>query len=87
MSAMIVHMKVKDYGLWRKAFEDSTAQRRSGGFLDDQIFRSEQDGNDLILLMHVKDIAAAKQFAVSEGRRVAMERNGVIGTPTDYFVE
>jgi hypothetical protein len=87
MSAMIVHLKVKDYGLWRRAFEASEPNRRADGFMSDQIFRSEIDENDLILVMQVKDIAKAREFAVSAGRKAAMERNGVIGTPTDYFVE
>jgi hypothetical protein len=87
MSAMIVHLKVKDYGLWRRAFEASTANRRADGFLSDQIFRSENDENDLILIMQVKDVTRAKEFAVSAARKAAMERNGVVGTPTDYFVD
>jgi hypothetical protein len=87
MSAMIVHLQVKDYGLWRQAFEASTPNRRADGFLSDQIFRSENDENDLILLMQVEDIVKAKKFAASAGRKAAMERNGVIGAPTDYFID
>ena len=87
MSAMIVHLKVKDYGLWRQAFEASKPQRESDGFSNARIFRSAEDGNDLMLLMDTSDLAKAKEFAVSLGRKAAMERNGVIGTPTDYFIE
>ena len=87
MSAKIVHLQVKDYGLWRQAFEASTPNRRADGFLSDQIFRSENDENDLILLMQVEDIAKAKKFAASAGRKAAVERNGVIGAPMDYFID
>jgi len=87
MSAMIVHLKVKDYGSWRQAFDASTSPRRADGFSNERIFRSTEDGNDLMLVMDTSDLAKAKKFAVSAGRKAAMERNGVIGTPTDYFIE
>jgi hypothetical protein len=87
MSAMIVHLQVRDYESWRVAFEASTSHRRADGFSNERIFRSTEDGNDLVLLMDVSDLKKAKEFAVSDGRKAAMERNGVTGTPIDYFVE
>jgi hypothetical protein len=87
MGTMIVHLKVKDYGAWRQAFDASTSRRRADGFSNEHIFRSAEDGNDLMLLMDASDLAKAKEFAVSAGRKAAMEKNGVIGTPTDYFIE
>ena len=87
MSAMIVRLKVKDYGAWRVAFDASKSRRETDGFSNERIFRSTEDGNELMLLMDASDLKKAKEFAVSDGRKAAMERNGVIGTPTDYFVE
>ena len=87
MSTMIVHLKVKDYAAWRQAFEASTARRRADSFSNERIFRSTEDGNDLMLVMDTSDLAKAKEFAASAGRKAAMERNGVIGAPTDYFIE
>ena len=87
MSAMIVRLKVRDYGLWRQAFDASTSRRRADGFSNEHIFRSTEDENDLMLVMDTGDLAKAKEFAVSPGRKAAMEKNGVIGTPTDYFIE
>ena len=52
-----------------------------------RIYRSADDGNELALLMDASDLGKAKEFAASTGRKAAMEKAGVIGTPTDYFAE
>ena len=87
MGTMIVRLKVKDYGAWRQAFDASKPRRETDGFSNERIFRSTEDGNELMLLMDASDLKKAKEFAASADRKAAMERNGVVGTPTDYFIE
>ncbi len=89
MSTMIVRLKVKDYGAWRQSFDlaDGKSRRQAVGITNARVFRSAEDGNELVLLMDASDLNKAKKFAASADRKALMERSGVVGTPTDYFVE
>lgn len=87
MSAMIVRLKVKDYESWRQSFDAGTSRRAAAGLSNPRVFRSAEDGNELMLLMDAADLKKAREFAGSADRKAAMQRSGVVGTPTDYFVE
>lgn len=87
MSKMIARMKVKDYDAWRQSFDTGRSRREAVGLANARVFRSAEDGNEIMLVFDVTDIGKAKEFAASPDRKALMERSGVIGTPTDYFVE
>ena len=87
MGMMIVCLKVKDFGSWRQLFDAGRPQREIAGLSNERVYCSADDGNELALLMDASDLGKAKEFAASTGRKAAMEKAGVIGTPTDYFAE
>jgi hypothetical protein len=87
MGTMIVRLKVKDYGSWRQAFDAGRSRRETAGLTNERVYRSAEDGNDLVLLMDAADLDKAREFAASADRKAAMQRAGVVDTPVDYFVE
>lgn len=87
MGTMIARLKVKDYDSWRPAFDSAQSGRAASGLSDERVYRSAEDGNEIVLVMSVSDMKKAKEFAASSTRKEAMERAGVVGTPTDYFIE
>ena len=87
MSTLIARVTVKDYGSWRQAFDTGQSRRAAVGLSNPQVFRSADDGNELIVVFDVSDLKKAKEFAVSPERKAMLEKNGVIGAPKDYFIE
>jgi hypothetical protein len=79
---VIVHHKVKDYNAWRKAYDGHEKSRAAAGITKGKVFRSAEDPNDVVLVMDVADVAKVRTWMASADLKTAMEKGGVIGTPT-----
>jgi hypothetical protein len=79
---VIVHHKVKDYNAWRTAYDGHEKSRAAAGITKGKVFRSAEDPNDVVLVMDVADVAKVRTWMASADLKTAMEKGGVIGTPT-----
>ena len=61
---------------------DTKRVRASAGITKGKVFRSAEDPNDVVLLMDVADVAKVRTWMASDDLKTAMEKGGVIGTPT-----
>jgi hypothetical protein len=52
-----------------------------------RVFRVTDDGNDLIIIAAVADLAKAKQWAAGADLKGAMEKAGVLGAPSIRFFD
>jgi hypothetical protein len=50
-----------------------------------EVFCNAQDPNDVVVLQDVGDVAKARTFLASEDQKAAMQKNGVIGSPSVRF--
>lgn len=87
MGTMITRMRVRDYASWRQGFDAGQSKREASGLSNALVFRSAEDGNEVMLVFDVADMRKAKEFAASPYRKEAMQKAGVLDTPTDYFIE
>ena len=85
MGLIIVRHKVKDLGVWKKAFDAHAAARGAAGLSNARLFRSADDLSEVVILFDTDDIAKAKQFVSSADLKSAMTAAGVIDKP-DVFV-
>jgi len=78
---MEISHTVKDYPVWRKAFDaDSTARNAAGlGFI--VLAKQPDNPNDLCITFTAADIAKAKAFAADPRLKDVMEKNGVTSKP------
>jgi hypothetical protein len=49
------------------------------------VFRSADDQNDVVILQDVADMAKARTWYASDDLKAAMQKSGVIGSPSIRF--
>jgi hypothetical protein len=82
---MTVHLKVKDYALWRTSYDAREKNRHSAGITNGRVFRRAEDPNDVVILQDVADVAKARTWMASDELKSAMETSGVVGKPNVRF--
>jgi hypothetical protein len=82
---MEINHTVKDYALWKKAFDmDSVARKASGlGFL--ALGKSLDNPNYVSIAFSAADVQKAKAFAADPRLKDVMEKNGVTSKPDITF--
>ena len=79
------HFKVKDYAAWRKSYDGHETNRHSAGITNGRQFRGAEDQNDVVILQDVADVAKARTWLASDDLKAAMQKSGVIGSPSIRF--
>ena len=80
-----VHFKVKDYAAWRTSYDGREKSRLSAGITNGRVFRRAEDPNDVVILQDVADAAKARTWFGSDDLKAAMQKSGVIGSPSIRF--
>ena len=82
---LTIHLKVKDYSTWRLSYDGHEKNRLSAGITNGRVFRAANDPNDVVILQDVADVAKARTWLGSDEMKAAMEKSGVIGSPSIRF--
>jgi hypothetical protein len=82
---LTVHFKVKDYAEWRTSYDGREKSRLSAGITNGRVFRRAEDPNDVLVLQDVADVAKARTWFGSDDLKAAMQKSGVIGSPSIRF--
>jgi hypothetical protein len=80
-----IHFKVKDYAAWRTSYDGNEKSRLSAGITNGRVFRRAEDPNDVVVLQDVADVAKARTWFASDDLKAAMQKSGVIGSPSIRF--
>ncbi len=83
---VLVRHKVKDFSVWKRAFDAHLPKRIEAGLTERHLFRSASDANEVIILYEAKDLDRAREFTESADLRETMEKAGVIDKPDIYFL-
>ena len=83
---LTVHLKVKDYAIWRSGYDGREKSRVSAGITNGRVFRRAEDPNELVVLLDVTDVARARSWAGSDDLKAAMQKAGVLGQPAIHFI-
>ena len=86
MASILVQHTVKDYAEWKKVFDSAKALRTSSGELSAQVYRDASDPNKITVMNKWDSMANAQKFVQSPEMKAAMEKAGVVGAPTVYFL-
>jgi len=82
---VIINQKVKDFGTWKKAFDDHKPARVAAGLIDRSINQAINDSNLVTVVLAVTDMKKAQDFMHSQDLKDKMTAAGVIGAP-DVFI-
>src|ERR1700730_12135372 len=82
---LTVHFKVKDFNAWRTGYTGREKSRVSAGITNGRVFRSADDPNDVVVLQDVADVAKARTWIGSDDLKAAIQKDGVLGSPSIRF--
>jgi hypothetical protein len=80
-----IHLKVKDYAAWRTDYDGREKSRLSAGITNGRVFRRAEDPNDVVVLQDVADVPKARSWFGSDDLKAAMQKSGVVGSPSIRF--
>lgn len=81
MVTTILTHEVKDYDVWRKAFDDDGGNRSAMGVSVTGVYRGVENPNQITVVTEVPSLEAIKAFMANPDLKAAMEKGGVISAP------
>jgi hypothetical protein len=85
MTTLFVRHEVGDYGTWRRIYDGFEPTQKALGVLDQAVYQSIDDPNDVTVRHEFATLEAAQAFGASPELRAAMHDAGVEGAPTIWF--
>ncbi len=82
---LTLHFKVKDFNAWQTSYNRNEKNRSAAGITNERVFCSKNDPNDVVILQDVADVAKARTWLGSDEMKSAMQKSGVLGSPTIRF--
>jgi CRISPR/Cas system CSM-associated protein Csm5 (group 7 of RAMP superfamily) len=79
---LTLHFKVKDFNTWQTSYNGNEKSRASAGITKSKVFRSTDDPNDVLVVQDVGDVSKARTWYSSSEMKSAMEKSGVVGSPS-----
>jgi hypothetical protein len=77
--------KVADFAKWKASYDAHDSMRLASGLHNYVIGRNVDDSNMILVAVKVDDINKAKAFSKDPSLKQAMQKGGVIGTPSFSF--
>lgn len=87
MIRMYIRHSVDKYRAWRKAYDAFDAERRKMGVMDEAVYQSLDDPNDVTVIHDFKTRKQAESFAASKRLKEVMKDAGVRGRPKIWFAK
>ncbi|MBO9681679.1 MAG: hypothetical protein J7502_03215 [Flavisolibacter sp.] len=78
--------RVADFAKWKASYDAHDSMRLASGLHNYVIGRSIEDSNMILVAVKADDINKAKAFAKDPGLKQAMQKGGVVGTPSFSFI-
>jgi hypothetical protein len=85
MTTLFIRHQVKDFTAWRQAYRDAAPLQKRAGVQAESVYQAEDDPNDVTVTHEFTSLAEAKVLVGSAELREAMDKAGVVGTPTIWF--
>jgi hypothetical protein len=84
-TTLFVRHQVSDYANWREVYNEVAPLQKHAGVLSEDVYRNEEEPNDITVTHDFATLADAKAFVQSPELHEAMGRAGVLGAPTVWF--
>ncbi len=87
MTLSVVRHEVRDYGAWRKVYDEVGPIQKAAGVVEESVYQVKDNPNDVLVLHRFGTRAQAEAFFASPELHGAMQRAGVTGAPRIEFFE
>jgi hypothetical protein len=74
MPYLLIHHAVKNFDIWKSAYDEHRGARDEAGLTELHLLRNAADRNDIVILFQAEDLERARTFAGSNDLRTAMQR-------------
>lgn len=85
MATLFVRHKVKEFSVWKAAYDAFDAERKTMGVTNQGVYQADENPAEVTVYHEFETMDAAKAFAGSPRLKEVMERAGVMGTPDIWF--
>ena len=86
LAGAIVRHEVKDFAVWKRAFDDDGAARRKAGIVGHAVNRSVKNPNLVVIYLQAESVDSLRAFAARSELKAVMQAAGVVGAPDIGFV-
>lgn len=87
MPYLLVRHKVRDFSVWKPAYDAHLPAREAAGLRELHLLRNVEDAREVVLLFEAEDMGKARAFVSSQDLRQAMARAGVVDPPDIQFLD
>jgi hypothetical protein len=87
MALAIVRHAVRDYGAWRKVYDEAGPMQKAGGVIEESVYQVKDAPNDVVVLHRFNSVQDAEKFLTNSELKDAMQRSGVVGAPRIEILE
>ena len=87
MATLLIETKVRDYALWRPAYDAHEPSRIEATITNGRVYYCPEDRNDMLLRFDVADADKARAWTVGDDLKGVMKAAGVLGTPKFTFID
>ena len=87
MVTVLIRHTVADYDKWKAVYDELKPTVKSMGVKNQRLLKNSENPRELVVLSEVDDAGKAHEFAHSDTLKKAMQRAGVSGEPTMFFLE
>ena len=87
MAYILVRHGVEIFGEWKRHFDDHDDVRVESGQQSYQLYWTDSDPNDVVMMFEFDTMANARSFAESDDLREKMAEAGVQGEPEIEYLE
>ena len=82
MATIILNHKVEDYKKWRPVFDEDIRRRKESGMMNERVFRSADDPNNIYIIADVADPSITAKMMADPDLAARMKEGGVISKPS-----
>lgn len=82
--AVISH-PVKDYAIWRAAYDSAESVRQKAGVTGAEVFHDPKDANALVVIHRFPSLEAMQAFLSDPALKEVMMKAGVLAPPTSVI--
>ena len=87
LTYLAINHDVEDWETWKAAFDAHEPKRKENGMDVAALFRTEENKNDVWVVLRTQDHESARAFASSEDLKTVMKDNGVMGEPEFAYLD
>ena len=87
MAFSILRITVRDYEIWLSFMEGFGDMRAAAGCAAVKVYRSADDGNEVMLVLEWADLEDARKFSESPALMAVMQKAGVVEASTTLYAE